>query len=206
MLAIPTKATALHISKVINNLSLSILARCSPFAITYGLGRPISFSPLGAELKKRELKTAELIEKPCLLTRGLRKPRPEELCGPFSLPGIPEEGEFSEAWDIIGDLQQPSSAEAPSFAKEVEVTKTSEAPPKKSASNPSSRPTKATKDSKKRSRSLLSVKSAVSKVLGQKSPELLKSGNPSGTHADPKESLGSLPEQRSQKRPKLSDS
>ena len=50
------------------------------------------------------------------------------------------------------------------------------------------------------------MKSAASKVLEQKSPELSKSGHPSATHVDPKDSLGSLPEQRSQKKPKLSDS
>ena len=135
-----------------------------------------------------------MIEKPCLVTRGLRKPRAEELCGPFSLPGIPEEGEFAEAWDIIGDLHRPSSAEAPSFAKEAEVTKTSETPPKKIVLIPSSKPTEAAKDSKKRGRNLLSIKSAASKVLGQKSPELLKSGHPSAILADPKDTSGSLPE------------
>ena len=158
------------------------------------MGHPVSLSPFGADLRRRDPKAAELIEKPCLVTRGLRKPRAEELSGPFSLPGIPEEGEFSEAWDIIGDLRRPSSAEAPSFAKEAEVVKTSETPPKKVALNPSSKPTEAAKDSKKRSRNLLSMKSAASKVLGQKSPELLKSGKPLATPVDPKDTSGSFPE------------
>ena len=70
---------------------------------------------------------ADLIEKPCTVVRGLRKPRKEELSGPFSLPVIPEEGEFVEAWDIIGDLQRPAAAEAASFAKEAEVAKASDA-------------------------------------------------------------------------------
>ena len=94
----------------------------------------------------------------------------------------------------------------PSFAKEAEVTKTSEAPSKKSASNPSSKPTEAAKDSKKRGRGLLTIKSDASKVMGQKSPELLKSGHPPATQTDPKDTLGSLSEQPSPKRPKLSDS
>ena len=170
------------------------------------MGHPVSLSPLGADLRKRDPKAAELIEKPCLVTRGLRKPRAEELSGPFSLPGIPEEGEFVEAWDIIGDLRRPSSAEAPSFAKEAEVVKTSETPPKKVALNPSSKPTEAAKDSKKRGRNLLSLKSAASKALGQRSPELLKSGRPSANLADPRDTSSSLPEQPLQKRLKLSDS
>ena len=53
---------------------------------------------------------------------------------------------------------------------------------------------------------MLSIKSAASKVLGQKSPELLKSGHPSATPADPKDTLGLFPEQPSLKRLKLSDS
>ena len=40
---------------------------------------------------------AELLDKPCQLTRGLWKPRKEELMSPSGLPGILEEGEFSEA-------------------------------------------------------------------------------------------------------------
>ena len=53
---------------------------------------------------------------------------------------------------------------------------------------------------------MLSIKSAASKALGQKSPELLKSGRPSANLADPRDTLSSLPEQPSQKRLKLSDS
>ena len=146
-----------------------------------------------------------MIEKPCLVVRGLRKPRPEELCGPFSLPGIPEEGEFTEAWDIIGDLEQPLFAEAPSFAKEAEVTKTSDVLSKKSASNLSTKPTEASKDSKKRARGLLTIKSVASKVLEQKSPEQSKPGQPSLSQKSLKETLGSFSDQPPQKRPKLSD-
>ena len=149
---------------------------------------------------------ADLIEKPCELVRGVRKPRKEEFSGPFGLLGIPEEGEFTEAWDIIGDLQWPSSVEAPSFAKEAKVAKTSNSPLKKSATNPSAKPTEAPKDSKKRGRGLSAINSAASKVLEQKSPEQPKPSQPSATPKDPKDTLGSLPEQPPQKRPKLSDS
>ena len=94
----------------------------------------------------------------------------------------------------------------PSFAKEAEVAKTSDSPLKKGVTNLSAKSTEPAKDSKKRGWSLLTMKSAASKVLGQKSPELLKSGHLSATQTDPKNTLGSLPKQPSQKRLKLSDS
>ena len=83
--------------KVINNLTLLILMRCLPFASPIGLGNQLKFMSSGPELRKKDPKMAELLDKPCQLTRGLRKPRKEELMGPSGLPGIPEEGEFSKA-------------------------------------------------------------------------------------------------------------
>lgn len=169
------------------------------------MGRPVSFAPLGAELRKKDPRLAELIEQPCTVTRGLRKPRKEEITGAFSLPGIPEEGEFTEAWDVIGDMQRPSSAEAPSFAKKAEVAKTSDSPLKKGVPNPSTKPVEPAKDSRKRGRSLLTIKSASSKVLGQKSPELLKSGQALSSQADPKDASGSRVEQPLSKKLKPSE-
>ena len=74
---------------------------------------------------------------------------------PFGLPGIPEEGEFSEAWDVIGALQWTSSTEPPSFAKEG--TKASKGYPKKSATAPLGEALEASKDSKKRVRGFLNM-------------------------------------------------
>ena len=110
MLAVPTKVTALHITRVINSHSLSILARYSPFACPVDLGNPIPFMLNGVEFNKRFLKIVEVLRKPTSLTRGLRTPWKEEITSLFSLPGIPEEGEFSEAVDIIRDLQKTTSA------------------------------------------------------------------------------------------------
>ena len=72
--------------------------------------------------------------------------------------------------------------------------------------NPSAKPTEASKDSKKKGRGLLTIKSATSKVLEQKSPEQSKSDHPSTTQKGPKDTLGFFPELPPQKRPKLSDS
>ena len=71
----------------------------------------------GAKLMKRYLKLVELLSKPSSLDRGLRKPQKEELIGPFSLLGIPDEGKFSEVVVVIGDLQKTTSADPPSFEK-----------------------------------------------------------------------------------------
>ena len=147
MLAIPTKVMALHIAKVINNQTLMIIARCSPFASPIGLGNPLVYIPNGAELQKKHPKMAETFNKSTTLTLGLRIPRKEELMSSFSLLGIPDEGEFSEAWDVIGTLQCPSSIKPPSFAKDI--AKTSEVSPKKSTANPSGG---IPKDSRKRAR------------------------------------------------------
>ena len=104
-LSVQTKVTALHILKVIINLTLSVLMKCSPFSFPIGLGQPFSYIPNGAELRKKDPKLAETLQKPCTFTRGLRKPRKEELSDPFGLPGILEDGEFNEAWDVIMVLQ-----------------------------------------------------------------------------------------------------
>ena len=61
MLIIPKKQTALHIARVINHLSLTILARCSPFATLFGVGNPLPYMPNGAELSKKYPKVAELL-------------------------------------------------------------------------------------------------------------------------------------------------
>ena len=75
--------------------------------------------PNDPELRRKDPKMAELLDKPCQLTQGLRKPQKEELIGPSGLPGILEEGEFSEAWDVIGALQQMTSTKPPSFMNEA---------------------------------------------------------------------------------------
>ena len=72
------------------------------------------------------------------------------MTGPCGLLGILEEGEFSEAWDVIGTLQRTISAEPLSFAKEV--IKASEGSPKKSITTTSGKAPEALKDSKKRVR------------------------------------------------------
>ena len=109
MLAVPNKQTVIHMVRVINPLSLSILtrcspSRCSPFATPLGVRNPIPFMPHSAELNRKFPQIVELLKKPSTLTQGHRKPRKEELIGPFSLPRISKEGEFSEAVDLIGDL------------------------------------------------------------------------------------------------------
>ena len=105
--------------------------------------------PNSAELSRKFSKTVEYLKKPSNLTRGLKKPRKEELTGLFSLSGILEKGEFSEAAYIIGDLQKSSSIEPPSFVKGT--TKPSDETPK---------------ETKKRGKDLLKMKTTVSKVLG----------------------------------------
>ena len=74
------------------------------FFFLIGLGNTFTYMANGAGLRKRNPKMAEILEKLYPFTRGLRTPQKEELIGPFSLPGIPKEGEFSEAWDVIGTL------------------------------------------------------------------------------------------------------
>ena len=91
MLSVPIKVTTLHIVRVINSHSLSILAHCSPFAFPLGLGNLVPFMSTGAELNKRFPKIADVLGKPTSLTQGLRTPRKEKLIGFFSLLGIPEE-------------------------------------------------------------------------------------------------------------------
>ena len=147
MHAVLTKATAFHILKVINNLTLSILVQCLYFASPIGLGNLFTYMPNGAELCKRNPKMNEILEKPCSFTRGLRIPRKEELTGLFSLPGIPEEREFCEAWDVIGTLQHATSVEPPSFTKEA--AKVPEGSPKKNTTNPSAKSPKSRKTLRK---------------------------------------------------------
>lgn len=103
LLTVSTKVIALHTTKVINHHSFSILARCSPFASLIGLGNPTYFIRNGTKLLKKFLKLFDL-GKSTTLTRELRVPWKEELTGPFDLPGVLDEGEFSEAMDLIGDL------------------------------------------------------------------------------------------------------
>ena len=91
MLAVPNKQTVIHMVRVINPLSLSILTRCSPFVTPLGVGNPIPFMPHSAELNRKFPQIVELLKKPSTLTQGHRKPRKEELIGPFSLPRISEE-------------------------------------------------------------------------------------------------------------------
>jgi len=91
-------------------------------------------------------------------------------------------------------MQWLSSTEVPSFANEAEVAKTSDSPLKKEVTNPPTKHAEPVKDSKKRGRSLLTMKSATSKVLGKKSPELLKSGHPPASQMDLNDTSGSLPE------------
>ena len=158
-LVAPTKGTALHIAKVINNLTLSILMRCSLFASPLGLGNPLKYMTNGPELRKKDPNMVDILDKPCVFTRGLRKPRKEELIGSSSLPGSPEEGEFSEAWDVIGALQQITSAEPPSVVKEA--TKSSEAVVLGKIAELS-------KECRKRFRGLLYIKTSSSKVLEMK--------------------------------------
>ena len=90
--------------------------------------------PNGAELRKKDPKMVEFLDKRCQFTRGLRKRRMEELTGPFGLPRIPAEGELNKGWDVIEALQRTSSAEHSSFAKDS--TKATEGSPKKSATAP----------------------------------------------------------------------
>ena len=68
MLLVPTKVTALHITRVINSHSLSILAPCSPFASPVVLGNPIPFMLKYAELDKRFPKLVDVLGKPTSLT------------------------------------------------------------------------------------------------------------------------------------------
>ena len=95
-----------------------------PFHLSYGQGNPFTYTPNSSELHKRNPKMDGILEKMCAFTRGLRTPRKEELTGPFSLPGIPDEGEFSEARNLIRNLQRMIAAESLSLAKET--TKVSE--------------------------------------------------------------------------------
>ena len=71
----------------------------------------------GVELSKRFPQVEETFHKITSLPRGLRKPLKEELIKPFSVLGIPEESEFSEASSISGKLQLPSSIELAPFAR-----------------------------------------------------------------------------------------
>jgi len=73
------------------------------------------------------------------------------------------------------------------------VANTSDSPLKKRVTNPPTKPAEPAKDSRKRGQSLLTMKSATSKVLGQKSLELLKSGHPPSSQTDPKDTLGFPP-------------
>ena len=189
-LVAPTKGTALHIAKVINNLTLSILMRCSPFASPLGLGNPLKYMTNGPELRKKDPNTADILDKPCVFTRGLRKPQKEELIRLNSFPGIPEEGEFSEAWDVIGALQQITSAEPPSFVKEG--TKCSEGVVLGNT-------TEVLKEYKKRLRGLLHLKSSSSKVLEMKGSPELKKSDPLSVQKDRKDNPVSFPEQRQKK-------
>ena len=91
---------------------------------------------------------AEVLDKPFMFTRGLKTARREELIGPFSLPGVPDEGEFREAWNVIRNLQWTTSAEPLSLAKEA--AKVSKGSPKKSTTTPSGKAPETSKDSKKR--------------------------------------------------------
>ena len=182
----------LHIMKVMNNLTLSILMRCSHFASVIGLGNPLNYMSNDAELRKKDSKMVEVLDKPCAFTWGLRTPRREKLIGPFSLPRVPDEGKFSEAWNVIRNLQRTTSVEPPSFAKET--TKFSEDSPK-SAVNPLGR---APKDPKKRGRSFLSLKSSTMRTREQAQNSNRKSFEPK--KADPsmvlkgsKEATGSFP-------------
>ena len=108
---------------------------------------------------------AEILEKPCAFTRGLGTPWKEELTGTLDLLGILEEGEFYKAWDIIGTLQWATFVEPSSFDKEV--VKVPEGSPKKSTIDPSAKVSEASKDSNKRVRGFLSVKSYAMKALEQ---------------------------------------
>ena len=78
------------------------------------------------------------------------------MTGPFGLPRIPDEGEFNEAWSTIGNLQQVTSTEPPSFAKEA--IKASEGSPKNNTANLPIKITKVPKDSKKRVRGFFGYK------------------------------------------------
>ena len=149
-------------AKVINNQSLSILARCSPFVSPIGLGNPLAYMPNGAKLHKKHPKMAETLEKPTTLTQGFRTPRKEELTSPFSLLGILKEGNSTRLGDVIGTLQRPSFAKPPSFAKDT--TKASNDSQKKSTVNPSGG---APKDPKKRARSFLSLESSTMRTQEQ---------------------------------------
>ena len=160
MLSLPTKAMAVHISKVINNLTLSILVRCSYFAFPIGLRNPFTYMSNGSELNKRNPKMDDILEKMCAFTRGLSVPWKEELTGPFSLPRILDEGEFNEALNLNGTLQWTTFAEPSSFAKEI--TKVTEDSSLKSTVDPSGG---APKDPKKRVRSFLSLKTSTAKTL-----------------------------------------
>lgn len=170
-------------------LRLSILSRCSSFAVAFGLGDPITYILGGDEVLKRYPGLVDLKRLPTL-TRGLRTPRSSELTDPFSLPGIFDEGEFSEAANLIGDFQKPSDAEPLTFLKEAE--KTSEGAPKKGSPN-LRRMLRRTalsrlrggdsKESTKRKRgSPFQVRGAASKALEQverKSPEPKKTASSS---------------------------
>ena len=117
-----------------------------------------------AELNRKFPQIVEHLKKPSNLTRGLRKPRKEEPTGPFSLLGLPEKGEFSEATYVIGDLQRSSSIEPPSFAKGI------------------TKPSNETlKETKKRERDLSKMKNSFNRVLGETIPSLEKQP-PSKTH------------------------
>ena len=185
-----TKGTALHIAKVINNLTLSILMRCSPFVSPLGLGNPLNYMTNGPGLRKKDPNMVDILDKPCVFTRGLRKPQKEELIRLNNFPGITEEGEFSEAWDVIGALQHITSAEPPSFVKEatkcsdgVVLGKTAEVP----------------KECKNRFQGLLHIKTSSSKVLEMKGSRELKKSDPLSVGKDRKDNPVSFSEQPQKK-------
>ena len=58
----------------------------------------------GEELRRKFLNLEESLRIISLLPRGLRKPTKEELHGPLSLSGIPDEAKLFEANSIIRDI------------------------------------------------------------------------------------------------------
>ena len=128
----------------------------------------------------------------------------EELTGPYNLPKIPEEGEFREAWDVIGALQRTISVENLSLAKDA--AKVFEGSPKKGNVTSSSKGPEDLKDSKKKVRGFLSVKTAATRALEMKGSPKLKKPDPSIIVKDSKDTFTSSPEQPQKKKPKYTES
>lgn len=74
LIAGATKVVALHISRVVNPHTLSILSCCSPFIVSSGLGNPLAYIQGKEEILNEFLGLANMNEGR-FYARGLRTPQ-----------------------------------------------------------------------------------------------------------------------------------